>query len=81
MPNPTTRVDHYPHELSVEQQQRVAIAMALAGEPDAQLLDEPMTGFDITTQTHVLELLRDLVKETGTAIVYVSHDLGAIARV
>jgi len=55
--------------------------MALAGEPDAQLLDEPTTVFDITTQTHVLELLRDLAKEASTAIVHVSHDLGAIARV
>jgi peptide/nickel transport system ATP-binding protein len=55
--------------------------MALAGEPDALLLDEPTTGLDVTTQAHVLELLRDLAQETGTAMVYVSHDLGAIARV
>ena len=55
--------------------------MALAGEPDALLLDEPTTGLDVTTQAHMLELLHDLSRETGTAMVYVSHDLGAIARV
>jgi peptide/nickel transport system ATP-binding protein len=81
LPDPTTLVDRYPHELSGGQQQRVAVAMALAGEPDALLLDEPTTGLDVTTQAHVLELLRDLAQETGTAMVYVSHDLGAIARV
>ncbi len=81
LPDPVTIVSRYPHELSGGQQQRVAIAMALAGEPDALLLDEPTTGLDVTTQAHILELLRDLARETGTAMVYVSHDLGAIARV
>ena len=81
LPDPEVLIDRYPHELSGGQQQRVAVAMALAGEPDALLLDEPTTGLDVTTQAHVLELLRDLAQETGTAMVYVSHDLGAIARV
>ena len=81
LPEPAALVSRYPHELTGGQQQRVAIAMALAGEPDALLLDEPTTGLDVTTQAHVLELLRDLSRETGTAMVYVSHDLGAIARV
>jgi peptide/nickel transport system ATP-binding protein len=81
LPDPEILIDRYPHELSGGQQQRVAVAMALAGEPDALLLDEPTTGLDVTTQAHVLELLRDLAQETGTAMVYVSHDLGAIARV
>jgi peptide/nickel transport system ATP-binding protein len=81
LPDPASLVDRYPHELSGGQQQRVAVAMALAGEPDALLLDEPTTGLDVTTQAHVLELLRDLARETATAMVYVSHDLGAIARV
>ncbi|MDA3857774.1 MAG: ABC transporter ATP-binding protein, partial [Roseovarius sp.] len=71
----------YPHELSGGQQQRVAIAMALAGEPDALLLDEPTTGLDVTTQAHILELLRDLARTRNMAMVYVSHDLGVIARV
>ena len=81
LPQPEDLLERYPHEISGGQQQRVAIAMALAGEPDVLLLDEPTTGLDVTTQTHILELLRDLAAETGTAMVYVSHDLGAIARV
>ena len=81
LPQPEDLLERYPHEFSGGQQQRVAIAMALAGEPDVLLLDEPTTGLDVTTQTHILELLRDLAAETGTAMVYVSHDLGAIARV
>ena len=81
LPQPEELRERYPHELSGGQQQRVAIAMALAGEPDVLLLDEPTTGLDVTTQAHILELLRDLAAETGTAMVYVSHDLGAIARV
>ena len=81
LPQPEELLERYPHELSGGQQQRVAIAMALAGEPEVLLLDEPTTGLDVTTQAHVLELLRDLAAETGTAMVYVSHDLGAIARV
>ena len=81
LPQPEALLKRYPHELSGGQQQRVAIAMALAGEPDVLLLDEPTTGLDVTTQAHILELLRDLAAETGTAMVYVSHDLGAIARI
>ena len=81
LPQPEMLLKRYPHELSGGQQQRVAIAMALAGEPDVLLLDEPTTGLDVTTQAHILELLRDLAAETGTAMLYVSHDLGAIARV
>ena len=81
LPEPETILRRYPHELSGGQQQRVAIAMALAGEPDALLLDEPTTGLDVTTQAHILELLRELNRQTGTAMLYVSHDLGAIARV
>ncbi len=81
LPDPAAIAERYPHELSGGQQQRAAIAMALAGEAEALLLDEPTTGLDVTTQAHVLELLRDITAEFGTAMVYVSHDLGAIARV
>ena len=81
LPDPEAIVARFPHELSGGQQQRVAIAMALAGEPMALLLDEPTTGLDVTTQAHILELLRDIAAERGMAMVYVSHDLGAIARV
>ena len=81
LPDPNELISRYPHELSGGQQQRVAVAMALAGEPDVLLLDEPTTGLDVTTQAHILLLLQDLARETGTAMVYVSHDLGAIAQV
>lgn len=81
LPDPAAIARRYPHELSGGQQQRVAIAMALAGEPEALLLDEPTSGLDVTTQAHILELLRDLARDTGMAMVCVSHDLGVIARV
>ncbi|MEM7126167.1 MAG: ABC transporter ATP-binding protein [Chloroflexota bacterium] len=81
LPSPDELVDRYPHELSGGQQQRVAVAMALAGEARLLLLDEPTTGLDVTTQAHILELLSDIAQETNTAMVYVSHDLGVIARV
>ena len=74
LPDPEGIVSRFPHELSGGQQQRVAIPMAL-------LLDEPTTGLDVTTQAHILELLRDIAAGRGMAMVYVSHDLGAIARV
>ena len=81
LPSPEIMAQRYPHELSGGQQQRVAVAMALAGNPEILLLDEPTTGLDVTTQAHVLELLNVIAKDTGTSMVYVSHDLGAIARV
>ncbi len=81
LPDPDTILRRYPHELSGGQQQRVAIAMALAGEPEALLLDEPTTGLDVTTQAHILALLRGLARERDMAMVYVSHDLGVIAQV
>jgi len=81
LPSPETIALRYPHELSGGQQQRVAVGMALAGNPDLLLLDEPTTGLDVTTQAHVLELLNFIAKDTGTSMVYVSHDLGAIAQV
>jgi peptide/nickel transport system ATP-binding protein len=81
LPDPDRIMDRYPHELSGGQQQRIAIAMALAGEPELLLLDEPTTGLDVTTQAHILELLDELAETMDMAMIYVSHDLGAIARV
>ena len=71
----------FPHELSGGQLQRVAIAMGLAGKPELLVLDEPTTGLDVTTQAHILDLLREIQETTGTAMLYISHDMGAIARV
>ncbi len=81
LPHPEVMAGRYPHELSGGQQQRVVIAMALAAEPDMLILDEPTTGLDVTTQAHILNLLRDIVSDMGTAMMYISHDLGVIARV
>ncbi|MCY3770097.1 MAG: ABC transporter ATP-binding protein [Gammaproteobacteria bacterium] len=81
MPEPAVIARRHPHALSGGQQQRCAVAMALAGRPRVLLLDEPTTGLDVTTQVHILELLRELAKSRQVAMVFVSHDLGAVARV
>ncbi len=69
----------YPHQLSGGQQQRIAIAMAFADHPRVVVMDEPTTGLDVTTQAHVLQTVRQLCQEHGTAAVYVSHDLAVVA--
>ena len=71
----------YPHELSGGQQQRVVIAMALACEPDLLIMDEPTTGLDVTTEATILDLVVDLKERFRSGILYVSHNLGVIARV
>lgn len=81
LPAPQAMLERYPHQLSGGQQQRVAIAMALAGNPDMLVLDEPTTGLDVTTQAHILELLSSLRAAMGMTMVFVSHDLGAVARI
>ena len=81
LPQVDELVRRFPHELSGGQLQRVAIAMGLAGKPELLVLDEPTTGLDVTTQAHILDLLREIQESTGTAMLYISHDMGAIARV
>jgi peptide/nickel transport system ATP-binding protein len=81
LPQPATMGNRYPHELSGGQLQRVGISIALAGMPELLVLDEPTTGLDVTTQAHILALLREIREQTGTAMLYISHDLGVIARV
>lgn len=80
IPDSARRLDAYPHELSGGQNQRVMIAMALAGEPDILVADEPTTALDATIQAQILDLLAQIRSETGMALVLISHDLGVIAQ-
>lgn len=77
---PESRLKMYPHELSGGLRQRVMIAMALACEPDILIADEPTTALDVTIQAQILELMQDLQKKLGMAIIIVTHDLGVIAE-
>ncbi|GAA1982813.1 ABC transporter ATP-binding protein [Isoptericola halotolerans] len=79
IPDPEERVDHYPHQFSGGQKQRVVIAMALVLGPDLIVADEPTTALDVTVQAEILDLLRRLRDETGTAIVLITHNMGVVA--
>jgi peptide/nickel transport system ATP-binding protein len=80
IPDPTQRVDAYPHELSGGQRQRAMIAMALANDPKLLIADEPTTALDVTVQAQILALLARLQRERGMALVLVTHDLGVVAE-
>ncbi|GGH19758.1 ABC transporter ATP-binding protein [Alsobacter metallidurans] len=81
LPDPDAVLDRYPHQLSGGQKQRVVIAMALLANPKLLLLDEPTTGLDVTVEAAVLDLVNELREKYGTTLLYISHNLGVIAKV
>ena len=81
IPEPARRVDSYPHQLSGGQRQRAMIAMAISGNPEVIIADEPTTALDVTVQAEILELLRGLRRDLGSAVLIITHDMGVVADI
>ncbi|MGD9212684.1 MAG: ABC transporter ATP-binding protein, partial [Desulfobacteraceae bacterium] len=81
IPEPSARMNEYPHQISGGMRQRVMIAMALAGEPEILIADEPTTALDVTIQAQILDLILELQSRIGMSVIFITHDMGVIAEV